>query len=187
MIEIRIIFFILGTFFGIDNSNILSESVQVEIDPESKTVIVYHKGLYTFIKDEEEIIIVLQELEILRNLNQVIHTEEIQSNGQDTYDWIELELMSNKDDEKLDAKLQLKYKDDEFLESMGISYSVKDKAYTMINFESDNIQSSVGELNGNRWYFKEKLIFTIEPFEIEPNIEVVKKENLFQYWEKVKP
>ena len=177
----------IGTFFGVDNSNIFSESVQVEIDPESKTILVYQKALFTFIKEEEEILLVLQELEALRDPNKETPAQEIWEKDLDMYDWIEFDLISNKEEEKLDAKLHLKYKDEQFLKSMGISYSEKDKAYTMVNFESDNIQSSVGELIGNRWYFKDKLIFTLEPFEIEPNIEGVKKEDLFQYWEKVKP
>ncbi|MCH7415078.1 hypothetical protein MM213_16370 [Belliella sp. R4-6] len=177
----------IATFFGIDNSNIYSEAVQVEIDPESKTILVYQKALFTFIKENDEILLVLQELEVLGNPNRQTPSGEIWSNEQDMYEWVGLDLISNKDEEKLDAKLQLKYKDDEFLLGMGISYSEKDEAYTMVNFESDNIQSSEGKLKGNYWIFKEKIIFTIEPFEIEPNIQGAKKINLFPFWEKVKP
>ena len=59
---IKIIFFVLGTFFGVQNSGIIAEKTNVTIDPKKRSIVVYQENLFTMIQKEEDSIKIANEL-----------------------------------------------------------------------------------------------------------------------------
>ncbi|MDR7127907.1 hypothetical protein J2X69_000235 [Algoriphagus sp. 4150] len=181
MEQIKLVFFLFGSFFGIEDSYIIAERTDVKIDTQNHVIDIYQKNVYTIIVSEEDSIAVSEELFRIGNPaakeKSFLWAEELNSYACKTFD-----IRSDSENEKLDISLNLKYDTPEQLRDFAVNYVEEEGTYAIVNIESLNIETTTGELRGNYWYFKDEISFSIFPD--TPNYP---KTSLYEYWEKVKP
>ncbi|WP_299680901.1 hypothetical protein [uncultured Dokdonia sp.] len=183
---IKIIFFALGTFFGVENSRIISEKTHVKIDPEKHIITVTHEHLFTMVQKEEDSIRVANELYRIAN----------PAAGDTRYDWREelttyetktLVISTSPEQKQLNASIKLKYNTKEQLKDFAIEYVTEENSYALINIPEWNIETTTGVLKDNFWYFKDEISFSLSPAENMPDAYRKYQKGLYDYWEKVKP
>ncbi|MDN3593785.1 hypothetical protein [Zunongwangia endophytica] len=161
MEEIKILFFILASFFGREDGRIAAEKTTVTINPEKKTIEIIQEDLFAVIQSQEDSITVLRQW------------EELISYQENTPKWSkELATLPSK---KFDLKsikneiqphLILNYSQEEDLRPLGIWYNKEKNQFTINNILKDYIKTDDGKLEGNYWVFEgnRTFSFTIEPF-----------------------
>lgn len=159
---IKILFFAIGSFFGIENSRIASEKVLIQIDPNKKTILITQYNLFSIAQSKEDDLKVQQEFS-------TIQEKEAK--------WIsELEdfplksvQFSGTADSVINAQIVLHYNKKSDLELFGIDYS-QEGHYSLVNFPNWHLKSSNTELKGNYWIFEDDntFNFTLEPFKDTP-------------------
>ncbi|WP_299763742.1 hypothetical protein [uncultured Dokdonia sp.] len=183
---IKIIFFVLGTFFGVENSGIIAEKTNVTIDPEKHTITVTHENLFTMVQKEQDSIRVMDELYRIGN----------PAAGDTRYDWIEeltayetktLVIASDPGKEQLNASIKLIYNTKEQLKDFAVEYVTEENSYALINIPAWNIETTTGVLKDNFWYFKDEISFSLSPTTNMPEDYKKYQKGLYTYWEQVKP
>ncbi len=61
----KIIFFIIGSFFGIENSRVLADKTTVTINPEEKTIVILQEHIVSLIQSAVDSLKVLTELKAM--------------------------------------------------------------------------------------------------------------------------
>ncbi|WP_192350497.1 hypothetical protein [Algoriphagus sp. Y33] len=180
MEQIKLVFFLFGSFFGIDDSYTMAERTDVKIDTQNHVIDIYQKNVYTTTVSEQDSIAVSEELFRIGNPaakdKRFLWAEEL-----DSYAWKTFDITSDSENKELNIDLNLKYNTREQLRDFAIDYVEEEGTYAIVNIESWNIQTTTGELRGNYWYFKDEISFSIFPD--TPNYP---KTSLYEYWEKVK-
>jgi len=185
MVAIKIIFFALGTFYGVDNTRIAAEIVTVDINLEKQIIQIELDNIFSVIATEQDSLLVASELESIGSpyaQNRLEWREEF-----DMYDWKTMELISDSENRKLDGRIELKYQKRENLKDFSIDYSEETQEYAIINIPAWNIKTSHGELRGNYWYFKDQISFTMQPGELMNDRIKQNKKSLYYIWEEIKP
>jgi len=177
---IKIMFFALGTFFGIENSQIGAEKTTVTIDPNAKTITVIQENLFTLIRHEADSLLISEQLTaILKEAS----TEKSQSpeEGSKSLSF----YTSGKDN--LNAKIEITYTNHKDLKDYAIDCS-EDGSYSLINYPSWKLSTEDGTLKDKYWNFDGDATFEfiLEPFKELPAEYEVYKKNLFPMWQELK-
>ncbi len=166
MEQIKIIFFLLGSFFGIENSRIASDKTTVTIYPEKHKIEIVQENLFTIIQAEKDTALILAQWEQLANRKE------------NKLPWAkELENFTNKNvtienkEGAIAPRISFNYTDEDDLRALGIWYNNEKKQYSINNIPREHTASENGKLEGNYWIFEgnSKFSFTIEAFIDLPN------------------
>lgn len=180
MEPIKILFFALASFFGNEDSRIVSEKATIRITPVNMTIEVLLEDLFTVIITEEDKATVEKELK-----NLIAIQKEISKKISPDFT-IKQFVFSTPAPGKLNATIQLQYKNWDALKDAGMSFSTAD-GFTMINIEEWHLKTTDGKVNGNYIDFdaKKPFSFTIEPFGNMPEEYKNKKTSLRPLWEQL--
>lgn len=182
---IKIIFFVLGSFFGMENSYIIADKTHVTVDPDKRIITIAQENLFTIIRDKRDSIKITNELYRIGNpaAKETRHEwiEEFAS-----YEFKTLDMISDHEQEKLNANIKLKYNTKEQLKDFAIEYITEENSYAIINIPEWNIETTTGVLKGNFWYFKDEISFSLSPAKTMLDEYKKHKKGLYTYWEKIK-
>ncbi len=181
MEPIQIVFFVLGSFFGIADSAIQAEKTDVYIDTDRQIITASLHNLVAGLHDELDSMVALDELRSIGNPSEK-DKHQLWSREFDRYTWKMYDIISDQDAKQLHAKIELKYNTEDDLRGFAIDYVEEEGSYAMINIPSWNIETRTGELRGNYWYFKEKITFSLSP-----DIPDQYKKSLYPIWEEINP
>lgn len=181
MEEIKILFFVIGTFFGINQSNIIAEKATVTVDPEAKTITVLQENLISIIQNESDSLNVMNELEKITQPNYPWSSEFANFSKKEKCFFI------SEDTQTLNLKLTLTYTTANDLKTFGINKN-SDGKFSMTNFPKAHTKSTDGILGERYWNFEANKPFT---FTEEPLTEMPEKYqkflmNLLPYWKSIK-
>jgi len=181
MEEIKILFFIVGTFFGVNQSRVISEKTTVTIDPQEKTITILHENLITLIENESDSLQTKNELEKITQTGSTWSTEFA------NYPRKEKSFFMSEDSKTLNSKFTLTYSSTTDLKIFGIDKN-KDGKFSMTNFPKSHIKSTDGKLDERYWNFEANKPFT---FTEEPLIDIPKdyqkfKRSLLPIWKTIK-
>ncbi|WP_299011312.1 hypothetical protein [uncultured Tenacibaculum sp.] len=167
---IKIVFFVLGVFFG-ENSRIGAEKTTVTVNSKEKEVVIVQEGLFALIKNERDSIQVNSELEriIARNWR-----EEIKA-----YPSKSCTFHTTKEG-NLNATIILNYSSVKDLKNFALEFNEETKEFSLINIPDWNIETRQGELKGNYWKFQgnNEFTFIVTPFKNMPEKLINAKKNL---------
>lgn len=174
MEQIKIAFFVLGSFFGIENSRIVSEKVTVTIKPMAKTIIVVQEDLFSIIKSENDSLAISKELEKIYEDNWLPELKDYPSKSIEFY---------TDENNLLNAKITLHYKSFRDLKKYAIDVN-QQAGYSMINIPEWNLKTDDGQLNGNYWDFNasKPFTFTQETFKNMPEEFTAHKNSVYAIW-----
>ncbi|UAB80083.1 hypothetical protein INR76_08035 [Marixanthomonas sp. SCSIO 43207] len=162
MEQIKILFFALASFFGIENGRIASDKTTITIHPQDKEIEIIQEGLFTVIQTEEDKTITLKQW------NKIVDAEE-----KHTLIWSkELKEFPVKkfnftfNSKTIQPHITLKYTKEKDLRVLGIWYNEEKNEFSINNIPQNNIKTEDGKLEGNYWIFNSEntITFTIEPF-----------------------
>lgn len=161
MEQIKIIFFVLTSFFGIEDGRIVADKTTVTIDPKTQEIEIVQENLFTVIQSEKDTILTLEQWEKLRYWKE-----------RKTFWAKELDSFTNKSltftpiKKTIQPHLLLTYSKEKDLRMMGIWYNTEKNQFSINHIPEQNIKSKNGKLVGNYWVFDgdSKFSFTIEPF-----------------------
>ncbi|WP_036156874.1 hypothetical protein [Maribacter forsetii] len=166
MEQIKIIFFLIGSFFGIENSRIASDKTIVTIYPEKHKIEIVQENLFTIIQTEKDTALILAQWEQLANWKE------------NKLPWAkELENFTNKNvtiennEGAIAPRISFNYTDEDDLRALGIWYNKEKNQYSINNIPREHTTSENGKLEGNYWIFEgnSKFSFAIEAFIDLPN------------------
>lgn len=157
MEEIKIIFFVLGTFLGSEN-RIAADKTTITIHPETKTILIQQESLFSLIRTRED------SSAASRQLSEISRNDAVWRPKLKSYRVKTCELYNDVTG-NLNAKIFLKYSKTEDLKDYGLSFN-PEGYFSFISFPEDNLRTNDGRLNGNYWHFDadKPFTFTLEPF-----------------------
>ena len=181
MEEIKILFFVVGAFFGVNQSQIVAEKTTVTINPEEKTITILQENLISVIQKESD------SISLSAELLKISDTETQWTSEFDTYSKKEKEFFTSEDNKTLNLKLKLTYTSNDDLKDFGININ-DDGEFSMTNFPKSHILSNDGTLNDRYWHFKtdQPFTFTLEPLTDLPEKYSAFIKSLFPIWKTIK-
>jgi len=161
MEQIKIIFFALASFFGIENGMIFSEITTVSVYPANKEIQIIHDKLFVIIQSESDSNLVLKQWDecLNRTKSDTQWAQELHS-----FPIKRLEVKSKGD--TIQTILSLSYEKESDLRNLGIWYNTDTNQFSINHIPQESITTNDGNLDGNYWYFDgdNAFMFTIEPF-----------------------
>lgn len=160
MEHIKIIFFALTSFFGIQDGRFAANKTTITIHPEKQEINILQEDLFTVIQSEEDSIMALEQWE------KISHWKEKKTSWAKALDSFSIKSFNLINDNTIKPQLILKYSGAEDLQAMGIWYDPQKNQYSINNTPQDNIKTKEGKLNGYYWYFdgNRSFSFSVEPF-----------------------
>lgn len=161
MEQITILFFALGSFFGIEGGRLAAEKTTITISPQQQQIEIVQEQLFTFVRVEKD------------GKTMVEQWYSILNQPKEERTWaVELEHFTTKNleikaiDGKQQAHLTFSYTDEKALRAMGIWYNAEKKQFSTNHVPSQHLTTPDGQLEGNYWVFdgSKSFSFTIEPF-----------------------
>lgn len=180
MEQIKILFFIVGTFFGVEQSRIISEKTTVTINPEEKTITILQENLIALIKNKSDSLKVQNELKKITQPNQLWSSE---FTG---YIKKEKEFYISEDKQYLNLSLTLTYTAITDLKAFGIDKN-KEGDLSMTNYPKSHTKSADGILGERYWNFEanKPFTFTEEPLTDIPEEYRKFKMSLLPFWKTI--
>lgn len=161
MEQIKILFFALASFFGIEDGRIASEKTTITIYPQNKKIEIIQEGLFTVIQTKKDSTLVLEQWNKILDVKRknTAWSKELNNFPVKSFN---LKTINN----VIQPHLTLNYIKEKDLEALGIWYSEEKNEFSINNIPRDNIKTDDGKLKGNYWVFNAKntITFTIEPF-----------------------
>lgn len=161
MEQIKLIFFALASFFGIEDGRIVSEKTTITITPENKEIEIIQQNLFTIIKTEEDSTLALDQWNKILYAKQrnTTWSKELDSFPVKSFDFTPLK-------NTIQPHLILNYSKQKDLRAFGIWYNQEKNQFSINNIPQHNINTNDGKLEGNYLVFnaKDTITFTIEPF-----------------------
>lgn len=181
MEEIKILFFIIGTFFGVDQSRVIAENTTVTINPGEKTITILQENLISLIQNEND------SLQVTAELSKIIKPDYPWSSEFDNYSKKEKKFFSAEDSKSLNSELILTYSDTKDLKVFGISIN-NEGNFSMTNFPRSHIKSMDGELGERYWTFEADKPFSFSEAPLTEMPENYKKtiKSLLPFWKSIK-
>lgn len=168
MHEIKILFFALESFFGMDGGRIVADKTTIHIYPKEQEIEIIQEGLSAFIQSENDEKIVLEEWDKIYNWKEkgTAWAKELDNFISKDFKLTPVKMTTQTYLVLIRPVLRLKYSQEEDLASMGIWFDADKNEFSLNNIPEYNIQSDYGKLEGNYWVFSadDQIIFTIEPF-----------------------
>jgi hypothetical protein len=181
---IHVIFFSLGTFFGIDNSRMIADSVVVTIDFEQQQIIVKQPQVDVLLLQESDSLLIARQL---RAIYPADRSTAHWLPATDDYRWRTIEFSSFPERDSLSVTIELAYTEPEDLTLFGIDHQPEAGTYSIRNIPDWQIESTNGELRGDFWYFRDRATFTMKPvLKLPPNLPIERR-SLVSWWEAIKP
>lgn len=161
MESIKILFFILGSFFGMENVGIAADKTTVTIYPKKQEIEIIQENLFTVIQSEKDKALVLEQWDKLfywKEKNTPLAKE------LDNFNVKSFTFTIPK--ETIQPHLTLSYSKQKDLQAMGIWYNEEKNQFSINHIPEQNIKTKNGKLEDNYWIFKGEstFSFTIEPF-----------------------
>ncbi|WP_225035487.1 hypothetical protein [Winogradskyella sp. SM1960] len=181
MEAINILFFIVGTFFGFNQSSLIAEKTTVTINPNEKTIVILQENLVTFIQNESD------SLKVQNELSKITQSNCPWSSELENYPKKEKEFFKSEDKNALNLKLTLTYTSDKDLKVFGIDKN-KDGQFSMTNFPKSHIASTDGILKEPYWNFdaNKPFTFTEEPLTDLPEDYQKLQRSILPFWKPTK-
>ncbi|NVK10117.1 MAG: hypothetical protein HWD89_13770 [Tenacibaculum sp.] len=175
---IKIVFFVLGVFFG-ENSRIGAEKTTVTINPNEQTIIIVQENIFALIANEADSMQVSSELKkvVARNWRKEIESYPSKSC-----------TLYVTDEGSLNAKITLKYPSENVLRDFALDFNKETKEFSLINIPDWNVKTEDGALKGNYWRFSadNSFTFVVTPFKNMPDRFKSVKRSLLPIWESEK-
>lgn len=161
MEQIKILFFALASFFGIEDGRFAANKTTITISPNKQEIEIVQENLFTVIQSEEDSIAAVEQWDKLfywkergTSLSKELNSFSVKS----------VRFKSIK--KTISPHLILGYSSENDLRAMGIWFNKNKNQFSINNISSHNVLTMQGELIGNYWVFNggEKFSFTIEPF-----------------------
>ncbi|MGS2764786.1 hypothetical protein [Sinomicrobium sp. M5D2P9] len=168
MNEIKILFFALGSFFGVEDGRIVADKTTVHIHPQEQEIEIIQEDLFAFIQSENDEKLVLEQWDKIYNWKEknTAWAKEL-----DNFIFKDFKLSPVKMTTQtylilIRPHLTLKYTQEKDLASMGIWFNADKNKFYLNNIPDYNIQSDYGKIEGNYWVFSanDRITFTIEPY-----------------------
>lgn len=161
MEQLKILLYVLATFFGIENGQFVAEKTTVTISPQNKEIKIIQENLFTIIQSENDKILALE------NWNKLIEAKEGKISWSKELEHFPIkEIHFTCINSTVQPHLTLCYSKEKDLQALGIWYD-SEKNQFAINYNPQlNIKTKNGKLTNNYWYFNgdNTFSFTIEPF-----------------------
>lgn len=161
MEEIKIIFFALTSFFGIEDERIAADKTTVTIYPKTQEIEIIQENLFTFIQSEKDTELILEQWDKLQ------YWKEKKISWAKELDSFPIKnLTFNPIKKIIQPHLVLTYSKEKDLRMMGIWYNAEKNQFSINHIPQQNIKTENGKLVDNYWVFNgdSKFSFTIEPF-----------------------
>lgn len=168
MSEIKILFFALGSFFGVEDGRIVSDKTTVHIHPREQEIEIIQEDLFALIQSESDEKLVLEQWDKIYNWKEksTAWAKEL-----DNFTFKDLKLTPVKMTTQtylvlIRPHITLKYAQEKDLAAMGIWFNADKNKFYLNNMPEYNIKSENGKLEGNYWVFSSdyEISFTIEPY-----------------------
>lgn len=173
MEQIKIIFFALASFFGIENGNIAAEKTTVTVHPKIKKIEIIQEKLFTIVQNENDSKLALNQW------NEILSARVNNKNwSTELNNFPEKNLQINTSKNEIQPHIALNYKEENDLKVLGIWYNEKSNTFSINNIPHQHITTSDGKLEGNYWFFNDDTTFsfTIEPFmQMPEDYKILKK------------
>lgn len=161
MVHIEILLFVLGTFFGMEDSRIAADKTHVILFPETQEVEIMQEGMFAIIQSEEDVALVLKQWEDLTRWK-----EREVAWADDLNVFSEKTLTFASTDTNLQSKLKFRYSDEKDLQALGIEYNAEKHQFYIDHIPQINLKTNDGNLEGSYWVFNadKNFSFSLEPF-----------------------
>ncbi|GEQ86406.1 hypothetical protein ULMS_19140 [Patiriisocius marinistellae] len=161
MEQIRVIFYVLSSFFATENGQIASEFTTVTIDPVNSKIEIVLEKLFTVLQSEDDKQLVKSEWHRL-NKNNI----ENLNWANDLKNFVNKTILITETETKTQVKIELNYKSEKDLETLGIWYKESENQFAINYLPDNNLETKEGVLRDIYWYFKADSIFKfkMEPF-----------------------
>lgn len=161
MTPIKIIFFVLASFFGMEAGKIAADKTTVTVCPTNKEIEIVQENLFAFIQSENDSSLVVEEWDNL------YHWEDKKikfSKGLESFPVKNLKLPTKEN--RVQPHLKLHYSKPNDLQIFDLEYNTESNQFSIENDPAYNINTKDGKLIDNHWVFDgdNTFSFTIEPF-----------------------
>ncbi|QKX03484.1 hypothetical protein HN014_00640 [Aquimarina sp. TRL1] len=158
MLEVKIAFFVIGAFFGMQNARIVAEKTVVTLHPEQQLIEFEQQNLYAVLMRKEDSLLLNEEWKIL-------NTPENRSWVKEVSDKDTAVLEFRKEDKSITAYIAFTYSEEKVLQPFGL-YKNKEGKWCIKNIPDWNIESKEGTLKGGYWVFdaQQKIRFSVRPY-----------------------
>ncbi|WPR75992.1 hypothetical protein [Algoriphagus sp. NG3] len=162
MEQITILFFALGSFFGIEDGRIAADRTVITVFPENNEIEIIQEGLFAIIHTENDSKAVLEQWDKILDMNKNRNTKWSQELGVFPVKSFGFKTIEN----TIRPHFILNYSKEEDLRALGIWYDSESNQFSINNIPQYNIKTESGILTGNYWNFNgdSSFSYTIEPF-----------------------
>ncbi len=161
MEQIKIIFFVLASFFNTEDGRIVADKTTVTVHPENKELVIVQENLFAIIRTEEDTPSVLKEWDQLSQWkeNKLSWAAELDSFATKNFTVI-------KSSDAIQPQLTLAYTNEKQLRELGIWYDAEKNQFSINHNPNYNIKTETGTLDGNYWVFngESPFSFSVAPF-----------------------
>lgn len=161
MEQIKILFFALASFFGIEDGRFGAEKTRVTIYPQNKEIEIIQEKVFTIVQSENDKKLALEQWDDL------IHWDERNIDWSKELDGFSAKSVNLSDEKNtIQPRIILKYSNTKDLQAMGIWFDSEKNQFSINNIPENNMKTESGKLTGNYWNFDgdSTFSFTIEPF-----------------------
>lgn len=161
MEQIKILFFLLTSFFAFEEGHIAADKTSVTVYPDKQKIEIVQEGLFTVIQSEKDSTTVLEQWD------QIVHWKKKKTSWAKDLDSLTIKNFDLTDAQNtIRPHITLKYSNKEDLRALGIWYNPEKNQYSITHIPEQNIKTEEGKLDGNYWYFDSDgpFSFTMEPF-----------------------
>jgi len=161
MEQIKIIFFALASFFGIEDGRIAADKTTIIIYPKNQKIEIIQENLFTVIQSEKDTTLVLEQWDKLLSWKE---RKNSWAKELDSFPVKSFTLTPIK--KTIQPHLMLTYSNEKDLQMMGIWYNAEKNQFSINHIPQQNIKTKNGKLLDNYWVFNgdSTFSFTIEPF-----------------------
>ena len=164
MEPIKIFFFALASFFGVENQRILADKTTVTVYPQKKQIEIVQENIFAFVLNAKDLQLAQEEW------SNVYHYKQ---NGkkwsQELAYFSDKKIEFSENEKGKIAKITLTYTHPNDMTVMGIWYNEDENQFAM-NYIPEHLKTKDGKKNGIFWNFggNKNFSFTIEPFKTIP-------------------
>ncbi|NBL64084.1 hypothetical protein GV828_02585 [Flavobacterium sp. NST-5] len=165
MEPVKIFFFALASFFGVENQRILADKTLVTVYPQKNQIEIIQENIFAIVPTSQDLEPAKAEWDNLYHYKQ---------NGEKWSDDLayfsdkKIEFSENK--KGITAKITLTYTHPNDMAAMGIWYNEDENQFAMNYIPEHNLKTKDGKKNDIFWNFdgKKDFSFTLEPFRAIP-------------------
>lgn len=168
MNEIKILFFVLGSFFGIEDGRIAADKITVHIYPQEQEMEIVQEHLFALIQSEKDKAFVLEQWDSIYNWQEkkTPWAKALDDFPIKDLKFTPVKMTTQTHQVLIRPHLILKYDQEDDLSCMGIWFNSEKDEFYLNHVPEYNIKSENGKLEGNYWVFsaKDNITFTMNPF-----------------------